>query len=389
MKKYQYKKKRKICVISTTRADYGQLRNLILLIKKEKNLLLQLIVSGTHLSKKHGFTINEIYKDKIKIDSKINLNIKKFSKESISIYSSIALLKFTKSLKKLKPDIVLVLGDRYEIFSAVSASLFLGIPTAHLHGGEVTSGVIDESLRHAITKMSDIHFVSSNISKKRVIKMGENKKNIFNFGALTAENIQTINLFNKIEIEKKLNIKFKKNNFLVAIHPVSSLKNTYNVVRSTLLALQKLKDTFLIFTSPNSDAHSNIIESAIKKFVNKHNNSVYFKSLGYKNFLSCVKASDALIGNSSSGLVEAPILNTPSINIGDRQDGRPIMPSVICCRPNNSLIIRSIYTLLYKKNKKRFKFMKRKKLKTKFKIVSVLKKIQLSNIKNKRFIDSI
>ena len=389
MTKYLYKKKRKICVITTTRADYGQLKNLILLIKKEKNFLLQVVVSGTHLSKKHGYTIKEIYKDKIKINYKINLNLKDSTKEAISFYSALALQKFTKCFKKLKPDIILVLGDRYEIFSATSSALFLGIPTAHLHGGEITSGVIDESLRHAITKMSDIHFASSIKSKMRIIRMGEDKKKVFNVGALTVENIQQNNFLSKHEIEKKLNIKFKKNNFLVAIHPVSSLKDTCNVIRSTLFALQKLKDTFFIFTSPNSDAHSNVIESAIKKFVNKHSNSIYFKSLGYKNFLSCIKATDGLIGNSSSGLLEAPILKTLSLNIGDRQDGRPIVSSVICCDPKKSLIIRSINTLLYKKNKKRFKFIKQKKLKTKFKIISVLKKIHLQNIKKKRFIDNI
>ena len=330
---------RKVLFITSSRADYGLLRSVILETQK-LNKETYLLVTGSHLSYEFGNTVKEINKDNIKKTIKRVILDKKFRENKINNYLAESIKITNEVIKKKKPDVIIILGDRYELLGCAIAAMILRVPITHIHGGELTSGAYDDSIRHSITKLSHLHFPIHDQYKKRLTQLGENPRTIFNFGALTAENIQTINLYNKIEIEKKLNIKFKKNNFLVAIHPVSSLKNTYNVVRSTLLALQKLKDTFLIFTSPNSDAHSNVIESAIKKFVNKHNNSVYFKSLGYKNFLSCVKASDALIGNSSSGLVEAPILNTPSINIGDRQDGRPIMPSVICCLPNNSLIIR-------------------------------------------------
>lgn len=389
MTKYLYNKKRKICVVTTTRADYGQLKNLILLIKKEKNILLQVVVSGTHLSKKHGYTIKEIYNDKIKINYKINLNLKDSTKEAISFYSALALQKFTKCFKKLKPDIILVLGDRYEVFSATASALFLGVPTAHLHGGEVTSGVIDESLRHAITKMSNIHFASSMKSKMRIIRMGEDKKKVFNVGALTVENIQQISFLNKYEIEKKLNIKFEKNNFLVAIHPLSSVDETLKIIKSALFVFKKLKHTLLIFSSPNSDAHSKVIEKAIMNFVKVNNNSVYFKSLGYKNFLSCLKVCDGLVGNSSSGVLEAPALKVQSINIGDRQKGRPIMPSVICCKSDTSSISKALKILLLKKRTKKINFASQKKLQTKFEILSILKKINLVNIKKKGFIDNI
>ena len=387
MKKYQFNKKRKICVVTTTRAEYGQLRNLLFLIQKNKNLLLQLVVSGTHLSKSHGHTINEIYNDKIKINYKVNLDLKKFSPDSIALYTAVGLRKFTKCFKKLQPDIVLVLGDRYEIFSAASATLFLGIPLAHIHGGEVTAGVIDESLRHSITKMSDIHFVASKVFQKRVIRMGENKTNVFNFGALTVENIQNIEFLNKKYLERKFRFKFLKNNFMISIHPESSLENTVKIIKHTLISLKKLKDSLLIFTAPNSDAHSNVIVSYIKKFIIKNKNCVYFNNLGYRNFLSCLKICKVLIGNSSSGVLEAPFLKVKSINIGNRQDGRPILPGVICCKINNIEIDRAICNLYSTKNKKSYKLDHLKIQKTKFKILQILKKIKLTNIKYKKFID--
>ena len=387
MKKYQFKKKRKICVVTTTRADYGQLRNLLFLIKKQNKLLLQLVVSGAHLSKKYGYTIKEIYSDNIKIDYKINLGLDKSTPDSIALYSAIALREFTKCFKKLKPDIVLIFGDRYEIFSAAASTLFLGIPLAHLHGGEVTAGVIDESLRHSITKMADIHFVASEVFQKRVVKMGENKKKVFNFGALTLENIQKIKFLNKIYLEKKLKFQFLKNNFMISIHPESSLKNTTKIIGFTLMSLKKLKDTLLIFTAPNSDAHSHIIIKAIKKFITNNKNCVYFNNLGYRNFLSCLKICNVLIGNSSSGVLEAPFLKVKSINIGHRQEGRPILPSVICSKINNLEIDRAICNLYSNKNRKNYKLSQSKIYKTKFKIVKILKKIKLTNIKNKKFID--
>jgi len=387
MKKYQYKKKRKICVVTTTRAEYGQLRNLLFLIKKQNKLLLQLVVSGTHLSKQHGYTVKDIYSDNIKIDYKINLGLNKSTPDSIALYSAIALKKFTICFEKLKPDIVLLFGDRYEIFSAAASTLFLGIPLAHLHGGEVTSGVIDESLRHSISKMADIHFVASKVFQKRVVRMGENKKKVFNFGALTQENIQKIKFIKKTDLEKKFKLQFLENNFIISIHPESSLKNTTKIIGFTLMSLKKLKDTLLIFTAPNSDAHSHVIIKSIKKFIKNNKNCVYFSNLGYRNFLSCLKICKVLIGNSSSGVLEAPFLKVKSINIGNRQEGRPILPSVIYSKINSLEIDRAICNLHSKKNKKNYKLNQSKIYKTKFKIVKILKEINLTDIKYKKFID--
>ena len=389
MIKFLPENSRKICFVTSNRADYGQLKDLILLVKKDKNLKLQVVVSGSHLIKKLGYTLKDLIKDKLKINFKVDLKIKNYSKKNICTYTGDAIKKFSSCFIKLNPDIIVVLGDRYEIFSAVTAALILDIPIAHLHGGEVTSGVIDESLRHSITKMSDIHFAANNKFKKRIIRMGENPKNVYNVGALTVENLNNFNFVNKKNLEKILNVNFLKKNLLITVHPEKSLDITKKLINNLLYSLKKLNNTLLIFTSSNPDAYSNLINQKIKRFVKGSKNSIYIANLGYKNYISCMKICDGVIGNSSSGITETPKLKVGSINIGQRQEGRPLSRSIIQVFPDKKKISKAIKKLYskYFKNKIFLTNNYYKSINTKFKIIKILKNKKLEKIKTKRFID--
>ena len=384
------KKFKKICVITTSRADYGQLRNLVLILKKEKFLKLQLIVAGSHYIKDKGYSVLEILKDKIPISYKIKVKTKNFQSIDVVDYTSENLKKFSKAFKKLKPDIILLLGDRYETLSAATAALISNIPIAHLHGGEVTAGVIDESLRHAITKMSDIHFTANSIFQKRVIRMGEDKKNVYAVGALTAENINNMKMIRKKEIENNFKFKFMKRNLIVTIHPEKNFKQTKLLIKNLILSLKKIsKETSLIFTAPNSDKDSDYILRFIKNFAKRFKNSIYIPNLGYENYISCINICDGIIGNSSSGITEAPILRKSSINVGLRQKGRPQAKSVIQVNIDHikiSKALKKIFSEKFKnsiKKQKEFYFKKN----TKFEIIKILKKTRLKNIKLKEFKD--
>lgn len=386
MKKLKYKR-RKICVITSSRADYGQLKPLIKLINKDKKLILKLVVSGSHLVKNLGFTQKEIKKDKIKISSRVNLNIKGFSEKQICNYTGEAIKKFSKCFSNLNPDIILVLGDRYEIFSAVTSALILNIPVAHLHGGEITLGVIDDAFRHSITKMSDIHFTVNRNFRNRVINMGENPKNVYEVGSLSAENIKSAKFLSKNEIENKFKFKFLKNNFVVTIHPERVYSRTIELTKNLLGELKKLKNTLIIFTSPNHDAHGGIIKNHIKKYIKTNKNGIFVESFGYQNYISCLKISDGVIGNSSSGLNEAPYLKIGSINIGIRQKGRPLEKSVISAGIKKNQIGKAIKKLLtLKKNKKKYsKFNYYRPSNAKLKILKILKSKKIKDIKTKIF----
>lgn len=224
--------KLKICIATGSRADYGLLKKLILLIKYDNFFKLQTLVTGSHLEKKYGYTIDEIKNDKVKVTKKIFLNISSDTPEKISELISDGIKKFTRALKYLKPDLLLVLGDRYEIFSLVTAAHVMGVPIAHLHGGETTEAALDEAFRHSITKMSDLHFVANTIYRKRVIQLGENKKNIFLVGGLSVDQINTKNLYSKSEIEKRLKVKLHRGNFLITYHPETIKKKILIIILS-------------------------------------------------------------------------------------------------------------------------------------------------------------
>jgi GDP/UDP-N,N'-diacetylbacillosamine 2-epimerase (hydrolysing) len=335
--------KKKICVVTSSRADYYLLRNLMGLIKKSKKYKLNLIVTGAHLSKKYGYTLDSIKKDNFKIDSKIVMNLSSDErKNTIKIMSS-ALTNFADAFGKIKPDKLMILGDRYEIFVSAIAASMLNIPIIHLHGGEKTEGSFDDQFRHCITKLSHLHFVANSDYKKRVIQLGENPKSVFNVGGLGVDAISKYSLLDKRSLEKKINFKFLKKNFLITYHPETSNPNTARYQIDELLkALDSFSDAGLIFTMPNADPENKIIEKRINFFCIKNSNAMYFKSLGQLIYFSCLKYFDAVIGNSSSGLLEAPSFKISTVNIGERQSGRLKALSVIDCKAEKNQIIKSI-----------------------------------------------
>ena len=379
----------KIFLITSTRADFGLLKNLILEFKKNINFDLKIIVTGAHFSKKHGFSYREINNEKIKIYKKILITNNVNSAKNILNDMSIITKNISSLIIKDKPDLFMVLGDRYEILAVSLAAYIAKVPIAHIHGGEVTQGSLDDGFRHCISKMSNFHFVSHNDYKKRLIRLGENPKNIYNVGGLGAYNVDQSKIFSKKELKELLNINLKKKILLICLHPELNKKLTVNLVNETLKALKKHKDKTLIFTMPGVDLHNEVIFDKIKFFVENNNTAYYFKNLGSKVFLSFLKISDAIIGNSSSGILEMPSFKKPTINIGLRQYGRVRAASVIDISSKANLISRTIsfiYSKRFLKNKKNF-FNPYKKGNTVKKIISVLKKINLANLKIKKFYD--
>ena len=326
------KLKKKLLIITTGRSDYGLLKPLILELKKNKKIISKLVVTGTHLSFKHGMTVNEIKKDKINIFKKLKTTQRQNNEFSIAKSFSLNVSKLSNVFEKYLPNMVIVLGDKYETLAIVTAALCYRIPIGHIHGGEITRGAIDDSIRHAISKLSHLHFVSTIQSRNNLIQMGEDKKNIHVVGGLGVESIKKINFIKKEVIEKKLNIQLSKKNILVTFNPETIKKNqSKSQIKIILESLKKLNsDTTIIFTMSIADHENEIIKKQILNFVENNNNSYFFNSLGGV-YLSLLKYVDLVIGNSSSGILEAPYLKTPTINIGRRQDGREFSRSVFRC----------------------------------------------------------
>ena len=382
--------KRKICIVTGSRAEYGLLYWLLKEVEADKDLKLQLIVSGMHLSSKFGLTYKEIEKD-FKIDKKIDMQLSSDTSVGISRSMAIAQKSFSKAYKQLKPDIIVVLGDRYEIFSAVSAAMISRIPIAHIHGGELTEGSWDDSIRHCITKMAHLHFTSTEVYKNRVIQLGEEPKRVYNVGGVGIENIKRLKLLSKNQFEKLINFKLNKRNILITFHPVTLEKNTSKKQFQELLnAINKLNDTKIIFTKTNSDINGKIINQMIDNYISKHsNNSIGFTSLGNLLYLSALQHIDVVVGNSSSGLIEAPSFKIGTINIGDRQKGRIKTKSIIDCLPTKADIQKSfkkVYSKSFQKILKENKNPYDSGLSSK-KIVKVLKNYKLKNILKKQFYD--
>ena len=348
--------KKKICIVTGSRADYGILKNLISLLNKSKKIQIRLIVTGQHLSKKYGNTSKIVLKDFGKICHPININVKKTNSSSILKSITLGINKIGRYLHHTKPNLIILLGDRYETLSAGVGALYNNVKIAHIHGGEVTTGSIDDTIRHSLTKFSDFHFVSTNIHKKRVIQMGEEPKNVFNVGALGAENAKKTKLLNKKELEEKLSIKFSKYNFLITIN--SFIEEEFSMkylLRNIFLALKKFNNTTFIFTMPNSDLKSDFIKNEILKFCKKNKDCYAFKSMGTKKYFSCIKVCDLVLGNSSSGILEAPTLKTATINIGHRQNGRVQAKSIINSEYSSKKIYNSIKTALSSNFRKKIK----------------------------------
>lgn len=382
--------KRKVCVVTGTRAEYGLLYWLMKEIEADKELELQLIVTGMHLSPEFGLTYKEIEKD-FKIDKKIEMLLSSDTSVGISKSMGLAQIGFAEAYEELRPDILIVLGDRYEIFSAVSAAMISRIPIAHLHGGETTEGAFDESIRHSITKMSHLHFTATDEYKNRVIQLGEHPSRVFNIGGMGIENIKRLTLLNKEEFEESINFKLNKKNILVTFHPVTLENSTAKEQFQELLdAIDELKDTNIIFTKANSDTDGRILNQMIDKYIaNNSHKSVGFTSLGQLRYLSALQYIDAMVGNSSSGLAEAPSFKIGTINIGDRQKGRIKAVSVIDCEPNKTSITQAFEKLYSKKFKEMLESTKNPYGDgcASMKVIEEIKKINLDEILKKSFYD--
>ena len=342
-------KKRKLCVVTGTRAEYGLLSRLMRMIKDSDQTQLQIIATNMHLSPKYGNTYQEIEKDGFTIDKKIpiledgkddaNATLKSMAK---------ALAGFADAYDELKPDMVVVLGDRYEILAAATAALIERIPIAHIHGGEITEGAYDDAIRHSITKMSHLHFASTQDYQRRIIQLGEQPETVWYVGAIGVENIKKLPLLSKEEIEESIDFKLDEKTILVTYHPVTLGTHTAeHDIKEFIAALEERKDLHIVFTMPNSDTGAQAIVDAINTFVaNNSDRAVAYKSLGIKRYLSVMKYVGAVVGNSSSGLVEVPSFGIPTLNIGDRQKGRIAAESVYNCQTDTESILKGLDVIM-------------------------------------------
>lgn len=341
--------KRKICVITGTRAEYGLLRWLMRGIKEDPSLTLQIIATGMHLSPIFGSTYKEIEGDGFHIDHKVEVLGTLDTTGGITNSIAEGLIGCTKALEELKPDLVVLLGDRFEIFSAATASLVARIPIAHVHGGESTEGLLDEAFRHSITKMSQLHFVAAKEYKNRVIQLGEDPKHVHLVGGLGIDSIRKMQLLGRVELESQLKLKFKTRSLLITFHPVTLENETaQKQMHELLAALSMLNDTTLIFTMPNADTGGRLLIKMVEDFVSISPNAHAYTSLGQRLYLSAVAFVDGVIGNSSSGLAEVPSFKKGTVNIGDRQLGRLKATSILDCEPNRNDISRAL-NMLYSK----------------------------------------
>jgi len=332
-------KKRKICVVTGSRAEYGLLYWLMKEIDDDNDMELQLVVTGMHLSEEFGNTYKQIEKDGFTINNKVDISLTSDTDLAISKSMGIGVTGFADVFNDLKPELLLVLGDRFEIFSAVTVALIMKVPVAHLHGGESTEGAIDESIRHSITKMSHLHFAATEKYRSRIIQLGENPNRVFNVGGLGIDNINKLKLLSKDDFENSVGLKLADKNILVTFHPVTLEKSTSEYQFQELLdSICNLKNTKIIFTKANSDTGGRIINTMIDNYVAQQGNSIAYKSMGQLHYLSALQFMDAVIGNSSSGLIEAPSFKIGTIDIGDRQKGRIQAKSVIHCFPKKESI---------------------------------------------------
>ncbi len=337
---------RKVCVATGTRAEYGLLRWVMEGIRATPGLELQIIATGMHLSPEFGLTYREIEQDGFLIDRKVEMLLSSDSPVGLAKSMGLGLIGCGEALQQLRPDLMLVLGDRFEIFSAAAAAMVARIPVAHLHGGEATEGAFDEAIRHSITKMSHLHFVATEEYRKRVIQLGEHPDRVFLVGGLGIDNIKKLTLLDRKALEVSLGFELGTRNLLITFHPVTLENATSSQQMSELLAaLEPLEDTRLIFTMPNADTGSRVLFGMVERFVAAHDNARVFTSLGQLRYLSCIRHVDGVVGNSSSGLIEVPSFGKGTINIGDRQRGRLKAESVIDCSPDRQSIAAALQRL--------------------------------------------
>ncbi len=332
--------KRNICVVTGTRAEYGLLFPLIKKLQQDATFQMQLVVTGAHLSPEFGETYKQIELDGFMIDEKVEILLSADTVTGVVKSIGLATIGFADALDRLQPDLIIILGDRFEMLAVAQTALIMQIPIAHLHGGECTFGAYDDAIRHSITKMATWHFTSTEAHRKRVIQLGESPERVFNVGATGIENIVNLqlidrdNLFEQLALDKKLPM------FLITYHPETNGET--KGIFELLSALENFSNVNLLFTKANADNGGRMINEAILQFLSKHNNAKLYDSLGQLRYLSAVKHAEVVIGNSSSGLVEVPYLETPTVNCGIRQKGREYPNSVF----NTSLCAKEIYSTI-------------------------------------------
>ena len=324
---------KKICVVTGTRAEYGLLKPLITKLNNDSSLEVQLVVTGMHLSPEFGLTYQEIERDGFIVTERNEMLLSSDTPNGITKSIGLGIIGFADIFTRVVPDLVILLGDRYEALAAATAAMIHRIPIAHIHGGELTEGAVDESIRHSITKMSILHFTSTEQYRKRVIQLGESPEQVYCVGALGIENIRTQSLLSKEDLEKSLQFSLDKPYVMVTFHPVTLEKHMAQIQIDNLLdALDVFREYHIIFTKANADTDGRIINQRTEEYVNRNaERAIVVTSLGMLRYLSALKYCDMVIGNSSSGIVEAPSFQIPTVNIGDRQKGRIRGKSVIDC----------------------------------------------------------
>ena len=337
----------RIAIVTATRAEYGILTPLIKAVSEDDELDLDLIVTGTHLSEKHGKTVDFIKKDGFTIAHQIPILVDGNDAEAISITMSNALINFAACFKKDRPKMVVILGDRTEMLSVAVAAMNECIPIVHIHGGEVTEGAVDDCIRHALTKMSYLHFASTEVYKNRIIQLGEHPERVYNVGALSTENILKVTLMSEREVRENVGIPESGKYAVVTFHPVTLEDATATEETLSLCkAMDRYQDIFFLITMANADVGGDLVNEILKGYVKDNEHAILVPNLGMKRYLSAVKYANFVLGNSSSGLIEAPVLGTPTVNIGDRQNGRLMADSVINCTSNESDICQAIDSAL-------------------------------------------
>ncbi|MCH8043501.1 MAG: UDP-N-acetylglucosamine 2-epimerase (hydrolyzing) [Planctomycetes bacterium] len=336
-----------ICVVTGTRAEYGLLRGIMTEIERDESLRLQIIATAAHLSHEFGYTVDEIEQDGFTVDRRVEMLLSGDTAGAITKSTGLALIGFSDALEDLRPDLMVLLGDRYEILAAATAALFHKIPLAHVHGGETTEGAFDEAIRHAVTKMSHLHFTTTEVYRRRVIQLGEQPERVFNVGGLGVDAIKRIELLGRDELEESLGHQFGPKNLLVTYHPVTlGERSSAEEFGELLTAIDRQKETRVIFTKPNADTDGRAISDMIDNYVAANRErTISFVSMGQQRFFSALQFVDAMLGNSSSGLLEAPMFRIGTVNIGDRQKGRIGADSVIDCEPTAESISSALETL--------------------------------------------
>ena len=382
---------RKICVVTGSRAEYGLLSGLMRAIQEDKDLQLQVIATNMHLSPEFGLTYREIEKDGFQIDKKVQMLLSSDTPNATTKSVGLATIGFADAYEDLQPDLIVVLGDRFEILAAVSAALFFKIPVAHLHGGEITEGAYDDSIRHAITKMSHLHFTSTEAYRQRVIQLGEQPDRVFYVGAIGVENIKRVPLMSQAELEDSIRFKLGEKSLLVTYHPVTLENHTAaDQCQNLLEALDEFPEYKVIFTLPNSDTDGRVIIRLINEYVSLHpERCMAIPSLGLQRYLSALKCVSAVVGNSSSGIIEVPSFGIPTLDIGNRQKGRIAAESVVHCGNDSRSIIEGMQQVLSDVFRKQVKhvlnpYEKRDTTKNIYKIISTY---PLENLRQKKFYD--